>query len=210
MTANCGNVELNSDPLDLWYLCKNYSIVQTALLVAGHDPASFEDVEQLTWEERPSGYQTAKNALVQHMKSSWDFGNQIQLDRRSGGGIDVHQSTVSFEQVRKWLAERGQTSGFFGSKQEPTASLPDYLNRDHPRYAPKLAAAVKAWEAVDDEAVAKSGRSPRALLYAWLEKHAQEFELTHADGKPNQTGIKEVAKVANWKPEGGAPKTPEK
>jgi hypothetical protein len=210
MTATSGNMEADSDPLKLWYLCKNYSLVQAALLVAGHDPASFEDVEQLTWEERPRGYQAAKNALVQHMKSSWGFGNEIQLDRRSGGGIDIHQSTVSFDQMRDWLVERGQTNGFFGREQAASAGVPDYLNRHHPRYAPKLAAAVRAWEAVDDEAVARTGRSPRKLLYAWLEERATEFDLNLSNGQPNRTGIEEVAKVANWRPEGGAPKTPGK
>jgi hypothetical protein len=42
----------------------------------------------------------------------------------------------------------------------------------------------------------------------WLREHAAEFGLTDDDGKPNETGIEEAAKVANWQPTGGAPKTP--
>ncbi|WP_186308572.1 hypothetical protein [Paraburkholderia sp. BCC1885] len=42
----------------------------------------------------------------------------------------------------------------------------------------------------------------------WLREHAAEFDLTNEDGNPNETGIDEVAKVANWQPSGGAPKTP--
>jgi hypothetical protein len=194
-----------------WYLCKEYTVVQAALLMAGHDPGAFGDVEQLSWRDRPKDYEAAKTALVKHMEGSWDFGKQIRLDREYSGGIDVHRSIVSFNRVRDWLAERGQTKGFFfGKKGAPSLTAPNYLNPDHPRYPPKLAAAVRAWEAVDDEAVAKSGRSPRAALYKWLEEHAKEFELTHSNGKPNRTGIEEVAKVANWRREGGAPKTPEK
>jgi hypothetical protein len=79
------------------------------------------------------------------------------------------------------------------------------LNRDHPRYAPKLAAAVRAWEAAET-ATQKGAKSPKTLLIDWLKEHALEFGLS-SDGKLNETGIDEVAKVANWKPEGGAPKT---
>jgi hypothetical protein len=32
--------------------------------------------------------------------------------------------------------------------------------------------------------------------------------LVDKQGKPNGTGIEEVAKVANWQTDGGAPKTP--
>lgn len=88
--------------------------------------------------------------------------------------------------------------------------MTSYLDRDHPRYARKLAAAVKAWEAVENQVVAGSGRSPRQLLSEWLEQHAKEFDLTLGNGEPNRTGIEEVAKVANWNPKGGAPKTPAK
>jgi hypothetical protein len=42
----------------------------------------------------------------------------------------------------------------------------------------------------------------------WLRENASEFGLSDDDGKPNETGIEETAKVANWQPGGGAPKTP--
>jgi hypothetical protein len=143
------------------------------------------------------------------MERSFGFGNQIQLHRRAGGGIDVHQSTVSFEQVRNWLAERGQTRGFFlGKEPAAGASAPNYLNPKHSRYAPKLAAAVRAWEAAE-EIAQTSAKSPKTILIDWLREHAKKFELL-SDGKLNETGIEEVAKVANWKPTGGAPKAPGK
>jgi hypothetical protein len=31
----------------------------------------------------------------------------------------------------------------------------------------------------------------------WLREHAADFGLTDEDGKPNETGIEEAAKVAN-------------
>jgi hypothetical protein len=41
----------------------------------------------------------------------------------------------------------------------------------------------------------------------WLREHAEDLDLIH-DGKPNETAIEEICKVANWRPKGGAPPTP--
>jgi hypothetical protein len=51
------------------------------------------------------------------------------------------------------------------------------------------------------------GKHPKGALSKWLREHAAELGLSDDDGKPNETGIEEVAKVANWQPGGGAPKT---
>lgn len=113
---------------------------------------------------------------------------------------DWKLTTVSREDLVAWLTARGVRSGFFF----PTGSSgPDYLCPKNPRYAPKLAAAVRAWLAVTDP----NGRHPKQALAKWLREHAAEFSLTDDEGKPNETGIEETAKVANWQPGGGAPKT---
>jgi hypothetical protein len=59
-----------------------------------------------------------------------------------------------------------------------------------------------------DNESATSGKSPKQSLTKWLREHASEFNLTDDEGKPNETGIEEAAKVANWQPMGGAPRTP--
>ena len=118
--------------------------------------------------------------------------------------IDPTSSRVEVESLRSWLVGRGFHTGFFF----PTATgAPDYLDPDHPRYAPKLAAAVKAWLASCDESATR-GKSVKQSLVKWLRENAAEFGLSDDDGKPNDTGIEETAKVANWQPGGGAPKTP--
>lgn len=87
----------------------------------------------------------------------------------------------------------------------PEASdAPDYLDPSNPRYAAKLAAAVRAWQAVTDT----NGRTPKQALAKWLREHAAEFGMTDDEGKPNETAIEEASKLANWQPGGGAPKTP--
>ena len=108
---------------------------------------------------------------------------------------------MEVESLKAFLASRGFRRGFFFPERTET---PDYLDPGNPRYAPKLAAAVRAWQAVMDPA----GRHPKQALAKWLRENAAEFGLTDDEGKPNETGIDETAKVANWQPGGGAPKTP--
>jgi hypothetical protein len=112
-----------------------------------------------------------------------------------------HESTVMVDDLREWLRGRGVSSGFFFP--EPKSER-DYLDPQHERYAPKLAAAVSAWENVKE----MPGKSPKSQLQKWLREHAAEFGLTDEDGNLNQLGIDEAAKVANWQLGGGAPKTP--
>jgi hypothetical protein len=52
------------------------------------------------------------------------------------------------------------------------------------------------------------GKHPKQALVKWLREHAAELQLADDEGIPNETGIDEAAKVANWQPTGGAPKTP--
>lgn len=116
------------------------------------------------------------------------------------GTIDLYRSTVNAESLKKWLRLKGFTSDFFFP--EPTQTM-DYLDPSNPRYAPKLAAAVCAWQSVT-----KSGKkSPKQALDKWLRDHAADFGLINNDGKPIEQAIEECSKVANWNTKGGATKT---
>lgn len=111
------------------------------------------------------------------------------------------KSMVDRRDLVIWLGRNGQSSGFFFPAN---ISAPDYLDPNNSRYAPKLAAAVKAWQAVTDP----KGKSPKQALDKWLREHAADFGLTNDDGNPVNTAIEECSKIANWQPGGGAAKTP--
>ncbi len=202
------------DDLDYWRLCDQLDIVQAALLVCDQNPSVDQgNVENQSLEMRPTGYEAAKTAISNALRKDLIEGQLVPLFEYDINGnecgeiensIDLTSSRVEVESLRSWLASRGIHTGFFF----PTATgAPDYLDPDHPRYAPKLAAAVKAWLASGDESATR-GRSAKQALMKWLRENASEFGLSDDDGKPNETGIEETAKVANWKPGGGAPKTP--
>lgn len=180
--------------------------------------ASFTEFEtgEEVQDDTPEKFRTVLQALMHAAERGTLTTNKIYVgkythiryinDESEGywdpvGEIDPQRTTVDVEVLKTWLASRGVTTGFFFPEASDT---PDYLNAEHPRYARRLAAAVNAWLAVTQA----SGKSVKDAIKKWLREHAAEYGLTNDDGNPNETGIEEVAKVANWQPTGGAPKTP--
>jgi hypothetical protein len=200
--------------LDYWRLCDELSVIQAALLIADCDPSSDASyIETWSPKQRPPGYEAAKTAISNALRRGAITGRLIPLYEHDINGnvcdaieesIDLSSSRIDVKSLRGWLAGRGLKTGFFFPEEQ---DFGDYLDSRHPRYAPKLAAAVLAWRATENES-AISGKSPKQALMKWLREHAADFGLTDEDGKPNETGIEEAAKVANWQPTGGAPKTP--
>jgi hypothetical protein len=201
------------ESLDYWRLCDDLSIVQAALLLAGHDPSQpVGYAEHLDMHKRPPGYEAAKAAITNALRRGIIKGRHVPLfdtdinGNRIGAienSFDLGETTIEVESLKAWLISRGIRTGFFF----PTATdAPDYLDRNNPseRYSAKLAAAVNAWQAVTDP----NGKSPKQALTKWLREHANEFGLCDEEGKPNEQGIEDCAKVANWELKGGAPKTP--
>jgi len=141
--------------------------------------------------------------------------------------FDWCKVTINREDLIDWLIRRGVTPEFFADEIQarktarmdagavstvPTIlnppvqhqRIPAYLNPEHPRYAPKLAAAIRAWEAVEDP----KGKHPAQAIREWLTRNAKELGLLKDGGELNKSAIDDIAKIANWQPKGGAPKTP--
>jgi hypothetical protein len=189
--------------LDYWRLCDELSVVQAALLIVGEDPGSQDFIDQQEAGNRPEGYAAAKAALVNAIRGKRLRANIVEYE--DVAEPSWHQTTVSVEDLRVWLRSRGINMGFFFP--EPQTD-PDYLSQFHDNYSPKLAAAIEAWKAVSGDDQLRRGKSVKQAMIVWLRQHANEFGLTKEDGNPNEQGIEEVAKIANWDTKGGSPKTP--
>jgi hypothetical protein len=209
--SNDGNLgfDVKPDDLDFWRLCDELSVYEAALLTVGLSPSEYPFVENWNMDKRPRGYGAAKTAIRNALRSGKikgtvepEFTNDFNGNPEPiTGTVDLMSSRVEVESLKAWLINRGFQRGFFF----PTSDeAPDYLNVNNPRYAPKLAAAVQAWLVVKET----GGKTPKQALSKWLREHAATFDLTDEDSTPNETGIEEAAKVANWQPGGGAPKTP--
>jgi hypothetical protein len=119
--------------------------------------------------------------------------------------LDWTSSTVDVYSLCDWLKARNYVDGFFVGDLDEIDKIADQHGE---YYAPKLAAAVRAWKEVTADPTALNGKTPKKALEIWLRKHANEYGLTSKDGNPNELGIEEICKVANWKLGGGASPTP--
>jgi hypothetical protein len=217
------------ESLDYWRLCDELTVIQAALLLTGNDPTVDANyIENWNYEARPVGYEAAKTAM-QNAIMAKRLPATIRYESRERGyneepedgeSIGRHQgmqvifkklpewqlTTVHVEDLRLWLLSRGFKSGFFFP--DVSEETPDYLSDTSPHYAPKLAAAVNAWLHVSKNLALLNGKTPKQAIEKWLREHALNYGLTKEDGSPNEQGIEDIAKVANWKPTGGAAKTP--
>jgi hypothetical protein len=194
----------------LWLLADRLSVVEAALLLIDIEPqGASDDVERWIDKEKPHGYVAARRAILSAILKNRVQGSIRRVFEEDMRGnvqeterIDYPESWVETESLRDWLADRGFRSVFFSIGQENTA--PEYLDRSHPRYAPKLAAAVEAWERVEQTDFGSGTAKQR--LSRWLRLNAAKFGLVDDDGKPTESVIEEIAKVANWARGGGAPR----
>jgi len=214
------------DGMDYWKLCDDFTVIQAALLIVGEDPALFQDyLIQWTPENRPTGFDATFSAL----KNAINGGRlkaKILRDANTYDGVmvgkddltgDVYyelepdwgNTTILRDDLIDWLKSRNFKPGFFF---EQKTDAPDYLDTNHQNYSSKLAAAIRAWEAVTaDPKYTNNGKTPKRNIEVWLTAHAAEFKLVKEDGEINADAIKnQIAKVANWQTDGGAPKTPSK
>lgn len=198
-----------------WQLCEKLTIHQAALLILGEDPADS------TWASETPGYEPWVAAIVTAVESGTIKGvGKYKSKMRSDGTFftgdetDPLTSTIDVASLKSWLSANGQRPAMFFPKiaespNEPFA-VPPYLNKEHPRFAPKLAAAIAAWEAMNDPDNLDLGNTPRQALEAWLMKNATRLGLVTANGTPIKQTIENIATIANWNTQGGAPRTGEK
>ncbi|CAG9269011.1 hypothetical protein WK39_03155 [Burkholderia cepacia] len=227
--------------LDLYRISDVYSLTDAAALLVGTKPSAVQSPSEWTRKQyyitavedsdsRPQAFDAALRALIGAVSrersplraTKWFHGmdaeaRSIQYELPEGHelvmDLDPARTTVEADDLRQWLIERGVRTGFFFPDVAPA---PDYLDPNHPRFAPKLAAAVKVWLAMEDENLRRTKGAVDAMK-AWLETRYKELGLYHERDVPkndikagdmNRTAIEEAAKVANWRPTGGAVGTP--
>lgn len=217
------NYQLKLESMDYWRLCDELSVFQAALLVIGEDPST-ENAYAENWDlhKRPPGYEAAKTAIQNALRKGTLKGKIIPFyDTDINGNVcgeipeslDVKESRVDVDSLRVWLRSRGIQTGFFFPD---STDAPDYLDPKNPRYSPRMAAAVRAWLAMEDENL-RRGKSAKSGMEQWLTSNYKTLGLVHKRdnekngykaGDMNKSAITEAAKIANWEDDGGAPKTP--
>lgn len=195
------------DRIGRWKLADELTVYQIALLIGGYDPSEFERDQPQRWpDEVKEDISPFLNAVKNAARSGKLTFTPVRYENTySSDDIDWDSSTINIDSLCDWLRLRNFEDGFFIATQDEVDKLAD-AGGDF--YAPKLAAAVRAWNEVTSNPEALHGKTPKKALEIWLRKHANEYGLTGKDGNPNELGIEEICKVANWKPAGGASPTP--
>lgn len=198
------------DALLLWKLCERVTLFQAVMLGLGYDPQDMAHYSMQSSRSKPKEYEAMLAALKSALQTKriqgeiWEEWDD-QYERHIKGTINPDSTMVDLNSVGQFLQGKGIDNPLSG--QTGSSQLPDYLNPAHPCYAPKLAAAIQAWLAVVSDPKALGGKTPKAAMEKWLRLNAKTYGLTVKDGSPNNTGIEEICKVANWKQLGGAAKT---
>lgn len=192
------------DPLEFWLKANALNIFQLALLTEGYNPSDYENHHINKWPEWVKERITVHISILKNAIVTGDL-EPLRTGHYGSGDANWYETLLSVEDYRLWLEARGLTGTIFHKGPRRAADFGNPFGRF---YAPKLAAAAAAWEAVTADPARLRGKSPKKALEAWLRENAATYGLLNKNGSPNETGIAEVAKVANWKPSGGAPATP--
>lgn len=196
-------------PSEMWLLAEEVTVVEAALLLLSIEPhGAAHYVERNAEENQPLYYRAAKQAVMSAIINEQVSGLLVteggypveQFDFISYDGIDPSLSRLNLQSLRDWLERKGVHHSFFAAQK---TSL-DLLDESNPRFAPKLAAAVEAWQNFSD--VENDKGTVKQRLLKWLRINASRFGLVGDDGSPSETVIEDIAKIANWETTGGVPK----
>lgn len=200
----------NDDDILLWRLADTFSVTHAALLAVDINPAKVELSNPKVPEDSkiidekdiflPTARFRAVYCSILSAASSGKLKIKWYYNDHNGEYIDAPNSMVGVEDLKKWFESRGFKPKIFF----PDVEVHEFKDPDHPRYAPKLAAVVGAWEALKK---ADPNKTVKQTLVKWLNLNAAKYELLGEDGLPRANIIQELAGIANWEPSGGAPKT---
>lgn len=124
--------------------------------------------------------------------------------------LDLDLTTVTFEDVRAWLATRGQTTGFFFDNMPVVTATVSRPPKGDPLFAFKLEAAILAQAALVAELNVNGnlgGKTMSDWLDQWLTERRHDLGLAHPDGSRNTNAIEQCTAVVNPK-RGGPAITP--
>ncbi|MCZ2203321.1 hypothetical protein [Bartonella sp. A05] len=217
-------MEIDED-MEWWRASPFFTLWQAAALVVGINPARYQfselenpanslicDMDGVQLSLSKIGqframYNSIVNAGKENIltvkwewkKDDWDYQQYVHK---------LSDSSVGVRDLEGWLRWNDISSQFFFSELDVRETKDQgyaFLDPNHLRYAPKLAAVVAAWEAVIE---AERGKTVKKTLESWLTRNAAQYDLLDKNGKPKTKAIGELASVANWNPKGGAAPTP--
>lgn len=193
------------EALEFWKLNEFFTVRDISLLIIDEDPSDYGSHDNDWLGMHRKGFLPISNALKKAVEQG-KIKAKIFYVENEYGVIDWHITELEVESIKDWLKSKNLKTDFFydfDKEMEDDCTFPF----SH-FYAPKLSAAVSAWRAVTKDTKRLHGKTPKQAIEIWLKENASSYDLIKEDGAINSSAIEEISKIANWKPEGGAAKTP--
>lgn len=136
------------DPIERWKLADELTVYQIALLIAGYDPAEFERDQPQMWPDNVrQDISPFLNAVKNAARSGKLAFTPVRYENSySSDDINWDESTISIDSLCDWLRLRSFQDGFFVCGKGHVDRIADPSSEF---YAPKLGAAVRAWNEVN-------------------------------------------------------------
>lgn len=203
----------NPNKLIIWKAMDEFTIHDATLLMFGIAPEG-RNCELLRGKPEsnwPENMLAIVRLLTAKLENEELKGRRICYEDTFEPVTDIFSSTVEPKSLQKLLRDKGIRDNFFND-EDSTDVQASYLNPTHESYAPKLAAAIAAWTEVSAKfADGSATGTPKQQIEAWLRKNASKYGLLNEEtGKHVEYAIEQISVIANWRPEGGASKTPTK
>ena len=125
---------------------------------------------------------------------------------------DWSKTKVRRDHLITWLKDIEYNDMFFNPKSDISADTYKFMNPDHRRYNPLLAAAVTVWEAFEAEDVRNEYRNKnsRISIETWLADNAGKipelFRKLGVASKISKNAAEKISEITNW----NKPGTPKK
>lgn len=207
------------DNLEAWENIENLTVDEFMCLVLGYEPGSFK-FDFGYPKDWPEGAELIYKILVQDIENDrFSLGYDTPADIidapsvRNTGYPWWHHGKIEQKSLKAWVIKRSIKSRFFGTNADDDSNdmntIPDYLNTEHPNYSFKLAAAIKAWEALTANPDLLKGKGCKDAVIDWLEDNVDLLDIPEKNQLSKN--LKEnISFIVNWNLSGGAPKTPVK
>lgn len=157
------------------------------------DPANANDVFDISLKAIVKtinrGLLKAKIAIIPNRVMTKD---DLKSDWLMLYEIDEAKTTVTRDDLKYWLEQRG----VYPTMLFPNGKKDDYMNPNHPNYAPKLAVCVKAWEVAQ---TGTQGKRPKQFMIDWIAENGKNYGLENTGKKE----FENLASISNWDTKGG-------
>ena len=183
------------------YSARNELLIETPYFAGDEMQYSFDPIHkdeeiEIKYDQLIRAHNKDSNALCSDPELVLKNSKKIWLIREP----NWLETTIDVDELKDWLRTRNYYPEFFF----PDGSEQSYKNKDNPRYSPKLATAIAAWENVVTQ---MPNKSVKESLASWVQANGVNFDLADETGTVAKQAIEQVATVANWNTKGGATPT---